>query len=153
MTRFEFRLEKLLKLREATRHARRAELAEAYEAERLLRERSEALAREHRQQRLLMAKVAAGGSVDVDALAAAHRYAAQLQLQIQQLEKQQETIAQEVLRRRQRLAEAEADVRALEKLKERRAHEHRIEQQRAEDKELDEAALRRHAVAPTRETN
>ena len=143
MPKFKFRLATLLRLREATRDERRAELAEAYRAENVLQEHLERVGRELAWLRTQCRKVAGPGRVDVDRLVEAQRYEVTLRAQQSQLVGQCEAVDAEIDRRRQALVTADRDVRLLEKLRQKQARRHRQEEDRREIKELDEVAGQR----------
>jgi flagellar FliJ protein len=147
MPRFRFRLESVQKLRRAKRDERRLKLAEAYEAERVLRQHRQELADEMQQVRLRLRDASRPGEVQVDALLDVHRYELLLRARQSHFEQQQVRVSAEIERRRQALVEADREVRALEKLEEKQALVHRHNEQRLETKQLDELAQRR---PPTR---
>jgi flagellar FliJ protein len=140
MPRFRFRLETVLKLRRAQRDERRQRLAEAHEAQRVLREHQQELAAEIEQVRSRLLAGSQPGAVNVDALLDVHRYELMLRARRGQLEQQQARVAAEAQRRRQALVEADREVRMLEKLEEKQALAHRRREERLELKQLDEAA-------------
>jgi len=122
MTRFRFRLASVLKLREAARDERRAELA--------------GLRGEWR--------AAAGpGVVDVDRLLDGQRYELLLRAYRRQIDAQRSMLAPEIERRRQAVVQANREVRVLEKLRDRQAQRHRAEEERQLTKQLDEIAQQR----------
>ncbi|MEE8452617.1 MAG: flagellar export protein FliJ [Thermoguttaceae bacterium] len=142
MAKFKFRLATLLRLREATRDQRRAELAEAYHADDVLQQQirdiDEALI-----DLLDQCREAAGpGVIDIDRLVAAGRYELTLRVRQKELAGQRERVTAEVERRRQALVEANREVRVLEKLRENQAKRHREEESRQEIKRMDEVATR-----------
>jgi flagellar FliJ protein len=143
MPKFKFRLATLLRLREATRDERRAELAEAYRADDLLQEHLHRVGRELNWLRTQCRKFAGPGTVDVDRLVEAQRYELTLRVQRTQLTGQRQTVGAEIDRRRQALLAADRDVRLLEKLREKQARRHLQEENRREIKQLDEVAGQR----------
>lgn len=149
MKKYRFRLETLLKLREADRQQRRAELAQALHAERLLQEQADALALELAQARHTARNSAAPGEVNVDKLLELQRYALQLVAQTQVLGTQRSRVSEETERRRQALIEADRQVRTLEKLRSKQEDAFRSHELRVEQKGLDEVA-NRAAVARVR---
>lgn len=149
MTRFRFRLATLLRLREAARDERRAALAEAYRVDEVLVGRAEQLDQELARLRARMRHVAGPGQVDVDELLEAQRYELSLRAGRGRLDEQRRSVAEEIERRRELLAEANREVRVLEKLREKQARRHREEQARQEIKLLDETAQRRAAPEET----
>jgi flagellar protein FliJ len=146
MPRFQFRLATLLKLREATRDGRRAELAEAYRADDILGERLEQL---HGELGDLMAecrKAAGPGAVNIDRLIESQRYEIALRVYEKQLLEQRRRLAAEIERRRAALIEADREVRVLEKLREHQLERARDEENRRDIKRLDEIAQQRAAA-------
>ena len=121
MARFTFRLATLLRLRENERDQRRAELAQAYHADDILRQQDEDLERE-RIGLLAISREAAGpGAVDIDRLIQTQRYELLLKTHQQQLRRQREAVAAEIDRRRETLVRANREVRILENLREKQA--------------------------------
>lgn len=145
MAKFKFRLATLLRLRETTRDGRRAELAEAYRVDDLLRRRFDELSSEIEAARGQCRRAAGPGTVDVDRLLEAQRYELTLRSQQGQLEQQRKGVAAEIERRRATLVEANREVRVLEKLRDTQSDRHRQEEDRREIKQLDEVAQRRGA--------
>jgi flagellar export protein FliJ len=143
MAKFKFRLATLLRLREATRDGRRAELAEAYRADDLLSGHLDHLAEELGRLQAQCRQAAGPGTVDVDRLVEAQRYEVTLRAQQHRLAGQREAVRAEIDRRRQALLAADRDVRLLEKLREKLADRHRQEEHRQELKQLDEVAGQR----------
>ena len=141
MSKFKFRLATLLRLREMTRDERRAQLAEAYRVNDVLRSRLEGLDAELQSLRAHRRASAQPGEVNVDRLVEAQRYELTLMVQRQEILSQRETVQAEIQRRRQALAEANREVRVLENLRDKQADEHRREEDRRERKRLDEASL------------
>jgi flagellar export protein FliJ len=142
MAKFRFRLQVLLKLREAARQERRLELAQAYQADELLRQQKEQLAAEKIEMQKRSQVAASPGPVNVDQLMVAHRYGLLLDARTRMLEQQQERLQEEIDRRRQALIEADRLVRVLEKLRDRQLEQHREEEAKQEVKRLDEIAQR-----------
>jgi flagellar export protein FliJ len=146
MARSTFRLQPLLKLREAARDRCREELAHAYQADQLLHDRQQAIVRdmEHNRKRTYVHSLP--GQIDVDGLLSAHRYELLLTTQLRQLAHQREKVGQEIERRRQALVQADREVRILEKLRTRHALARRQREEREELRQLDEVALRRSGL-------
>ena len=142
MSKFRFRMATLLRIREATRDDRRAQLAEAYAAEQKLNEQKAELLAEADQLRRQYASSATPGTLDVDTLLNAHRFQLVLGAQLQLLEDQAAKLAVEIEKRRQILVAADRDVRVLENLRETWKQRHRQEEQYVEMKQLDEVAGR-----------
>ena len=145
MTEFRFRLASLMRLRESERDERREALAQAYRADQVLEQRQEAVQADLRENQRQVQQCAAPGPVSVERLLGRHRYELVLQSQLQQLQRQRQTIAAEVEGRRLALVEADRELKILEKLRERHFQEHVFQQQKLELRELDEIALRRTA--------
>jgi flagellar protein FliJ len=150
MSKFIFRLSTLLRLREHTRDERRAALAEAYRIDEMLCRHIERIRSDLDRLRGDCRATAAPGQVNVDHLVAAERYEVALRSQQTQLERQRETVAAEIDRRRQSLIEADREVRALEKLRDKLAEEHCHEQERRDALRLDEVGQQQamREVAP-----
>ena len=140
MAKFKFRLATLLRLREAARDDRRAELAEAYRADSILQERSDYVRKELGWLKDQCRQAAGPGTVDVDRLVEAQRYELTLKAQQGQLGRQREAVTAEIERRRETLVDANREVRVLEKLRDKQAGDHRREEIRQEIKQLDEVA-------------
>jgi flagellar export protein FliJ len=140
MGKYKFRLNTLLKVREAHRDQQRASLAEAFRAEQVLRENRAQLNEEERELRELQRSAAVGKYLDVNRLLEAQRYELLLKAQGQELAKHAILLAAEAERRRQTLVEADREVRVLELLDERHRRAHERDEQRAETKRLDDVA-------------
>jgi flagellar FliJ protein len=140
MGRFIFRLEPLLKLREARRDECRAALAEGYRVDEVLRKQLDNLNRELDALREYCRRKASPGGIDIDRLVEAQRFELVTKVQQKNIAQQRETVAAEIERRRRALVEADRDVRALEKLRERQAELHRREEEVREVRRLDEVA-------------
>jgi len=140
MDRFLFRLEPLLKLRQARRDECRAALAEALRVDEVLRKQLDGLARELEALREFCRRKSAPGGLDIDRLVEAQRYELVTRGQQQNVAQQRQTVAAEIERRRQALVEADREVHVLEKLRERQAEAHRREEELREIKRLDEVA-------------
>jgi flagellar FliJ protein len=144
MSKYQFRLSTLQKVREARRDRERAALAEAFRAEQVLAEHRAALMVEHALLRDMQRSATAGRYLDVNRLLEAQRYELVLKVRETELTQQQTAVAAETERRRQVLVEAERDLRALELLDERQRREHERNHERALAKHLDEAAIQRY---------
>ena len=142
MPKFQFRLQGVLRLREAKRDRRREDLADAYRAEDVLRQQLDQLHVEMAEASRLRAPGA--GALEVDALIDAARFHFVLSAQQQTLDIQCAEVAEEVERRRVALVEADRQVRLLEKLRDIKQANHQQEQSRIETKALDEVAGTRH---------
>lgn len=136
-----FRLATLLKLREQTRDERRRELAQAFEAERILRERAATLQTDIEATRQ-RARGASMGEINVETLLTARRYELTVKGELKEVNGQIAQVLEEIDRRRQALLEADRDVKVLEKLRELQAAQHAAQEQRRENHQLDEAGIR-----------
>jgi len=146
MTQRDFRLQSLLKLRQAARDRCREQLADAYRAEQVLAEREAAFRSEIAQARNLAVQQCQPGSLQVDGLLQAHRYELLVKAQLQQLVTQRTGVREETERRRQALVQADQEVRILEKLRDRHARERREAEEKQAGRQLDEIANRRTLV-------
>lgn len=146
MAKFKFRLATLLKLREATRDERRAELAEAYRADDILNERLEQIRGELEGLSNECRKAAGPGTVNIDLLIESQRYEITLRAYEKQTQEQRKRLAGEIERRRAALLAANREVRVLEKLREHQLERHRDEENRRDIKRLDEIAQQRAAA-------
>src|SRR3989442_1717619 len=126
MAKFTFRLESLLRLRCAQRDERRAELAQAFRAEEVLRRQRADVAAQIAQVR--QQRATSGGTLNVDALLDAARHEFVLSSQQKVLEDQSVQVSAEIGRRRQVLVAADQQVRVLEKLKETQEERHRAQE-------------------------
>jgi flagellar protein FliJ len=143
MPKFHFRLATFQKLREAVRDEWQAALNEALRIDDLLAEREGATSREIAAA-LSRARAGVGpGAVDVDLLIEMQRYDVVLRWQLAQVQKQRQTLAGEIERRRAALVEANRDVRVLEKLHDKQLTRHQEEETVRERKQLDEVAQQR----------
>lgn len=142
MARQSFRFRMLLRLRESERQQRRSELAQALEAERLLREQLDAAGAELIAARRHARDAAGPGPVNVDELLEYQRYVLRLQAQRRGIEQRCEQVQQEIERRRLVLVEADKQVRMLEKLRDKQELAERIDALRLEQKVLDEIGTR-----------
>jgi len=142
MSKFKFRLKTLLRLRETARDERRGQLAQAYEADDILRRQQEEVSRELAALGQRCRRASGPGPVDIDRLLEAQRYEVVLRAHDQQTGVQRKAVAVEIDRRHQILVEADRQVRVIEKLREKQLQRHREEENRREVKELDEVAGR-----------
>lgn len=143
MAKFKFRLATLLRLRERARDERRTQLAQAYQADALLRQEQERLARDVESLSSASRAACGPGTLNIDRLLDTRRYELVLKAQQQDLQKKQTMLEEEIGRRREALAEANRQVRVLELLRERQLARLRQEANRQEIKLLDEVAGRR----------
>ena len=142
MADFRFRLATLLRLREAARDERRAQLAEAYQAEEIIKKRLTALDDDIAQLRDRYKHAAEPGSVNVDSLLESQRFEAIVKAEKQVIAGQVELLAKEIEKRRDALIAADREVRVLEKLRETGQERHQQLELAKEAKMLDEVAGR-----------
>jgi flagellar protein FliJ len=144
MSSFRFRLATLLRLREAWRDERRAQLAEAQRAEELVLQRIAELSQELADLHRHCLDAARPGALDVDRLVDAARYEMILKVERQSADQQRQVVVAEVQKRRDGLMAADREVRVLEKLRQTQRERLREEDARRETKLLDELAVLRH---------
>ena len=142
MSTYKFRLGTLLRMRQTVRDQRRAELAQAFQAEQIVRRQQDELAHEITQTNEQILRGSQPGNVKVDNLIDAHRYERVIEARQSHLEEQRQQLEEEIVRRRERLVEADREVRVLEKLDERQRQEHNQNEHRREVKQMDEIAAR-----------
>jgi flagellar protein FliJ len=140
MKKFQFRLDSLVRLREAVRDERRSQLAEAMRIQASLDEDMQQLRLKLDEARQM--HTAPRGAVDIDRLLVAERYEMVLLLEKHKLEQQQASMNAEVEKRRQALVWADQDVRVLEKLRETQFQRWRAGSERDALEHLDEIAGR-----------
>ena len=140
MAKFKFRLQTLLRLREADRDQRRGELAEAYQADEIMENQQKEIEANLAELAVKCRKASGPGIVDVDRLVDAQRFEILLRAQHQHIIQQRRMVAAEIERRRQNLVEANREVHVLDNLKQRQMQRHRDEEGRREIKMLDEVA-------------
>ena len=140
MASFQFRLEKVLTLREADRQQCRAELAEALQAERILESQDDEVNQELQIIRQSAQSAAGPGDINVSQLLDIHRYEMVLRTQLAEVVNRKELLIAEIGKRRERLVEADKQVRVLEKLRDRRLEAHLLKEQALETKIMDEIA-------------
>ena len=145
MKQFKFRLATLVRLREAARDERRAQLADALRVQATLEGQLQDFEQQLREIRHSQASPA--GPIDVDKLLAAQRYEVVLHLETRKLRGQLATVAVEVDKRRQALVVADQEVKVLEKLRDRQHERYVADGELALTKELDEIAGRRGPAA------
>ncbi len=144
MSRYRFSLQPIRRLRQAHRDVQRERLGEALHAANVLESQETTVQAELEQLRQARRGAMQREALDVNRLLDTQRYELLMQGQLQIVRNQQQTIAQEVDRRRAALAEAEQQVRVLDKLDERRQAEWHREELRREEVLLGEIATQRH---------
>lgn len=136
-----FRLQSVLKLRNAARDERRKSLADALRADSIVAEQIDTITREIADLREISRAAAAPGVIHVDQLLAFNRHERLLDANRQALTVQRKRIAEEIETRRLALVDADRDVKAIEKLRERQELEQQRQSDRREQIELDHIAL------------
>lgn len=142
MSKFKFRLATLLRLRETARDQRRSQLAEAYEAEEILRQHQRRVGDQVDELMRQCREVSGPGELNLDRLLNARRYEVTLRLEQQDLSQKHQAVLAEVERRREALVAANRAVRVLELLRDRQREQHLEEERIRQIKELDEVAGR-----------
>ena len=140
MARFMFRLDGVLKLREAVRDERRALLAEAERLVVSLAARRTEIEQERARLRHERKHPAEPATVDIERLLRIHRYDETLQGEQHRLAAAIATAQADADRRRQSLIEAERDMRALQRLHDNQRRSHDDALARREQRDLDDAA-------------
>ncbi len=135
---FQFRLATLLKLRDSERRQRQIELAQAMEAERILKGEADGVTVQITIAKTQVRAASSPGEVLVDSLLELQRYTLQLRTQAVMIAERMAQVRAEVDRRRQVLVEADRQVRMLEKLRDKQAAAFRSEVQKHEQKVFDE---------------
>jgi flagellar FliJ protein len=138
-----FRLQSVLKLRNAARDERRKSLADALRAESIVSEQMERLAGEIEEMREASRAAAAPGVIAVERLLSFNRHELLLFANLRELAEKKRKILLEVDVRRRALIEADRDVKAIEKLRERQDREQQLKEDQREQAELDQTALMR----------
>jgi flagellar export protein FliJ len=140
MSIFKFRLATLLKLRETVRDQRRAQLAEAYRAERAINDQIAGIAEQSLLAQEECRRTAGPGTVDPARLIEAARYAAALSAREARLREELATVRADVDQRRREYAEAHRDVRVLRTFRDRQAESYRLDAEHRETRHFDEVA-------------
>jgi flagellar export protein FliJ len=138
MKRFNFRLQRVLEIRERFRDEMRQELVQRnFERD---RERN---ILEHLDQEFLRSKVEEGGTYSASEMVLVGDYSARLQEQIEQQRGRVLAAEQAAEQARERYIEASKESQALEKLKEKRRQEYVEQTLKEEGAQLDEFAVMR----------
>ena len=124
----------MLTLREQDRDERRRDLAQVYEAEKLLLQRIEEFHVELRETQLHARRLASEGTVSVELLLNSRRYQTLMKSQLASTQQQLAQVREE----------ADREVKVLERLRERQQQQYNERESAREAKQLDEAALRGH---------
>ncbi|SRR6056297_829341 len=143
MSRFQFRFEALLRLRENERDAARQEISDAFRALDILEEQQFALEQQRQQLRVDSQQRIARPQFSVDTLLNQGRYDLQLQAEIQAIQKNCATVQTEIERRQAKLQAADVEVKRLERLREKQLRDWSIAELAAQQKEFDELASMR----------
>lgn len=142
MAEFHFRLAAVLRIREQERDEKRQELIQAVTARDILEQHRQGLEEERRILGEKLRQSLAQGKIDADQMLAWRRYEMLLNVQREQVQKQIETVEQEIEKRQAVLREANRAVKALELLRDRQMEEFNRAERRKEMKRLDETAAR-----------
>ncbi|MFT7640247.1 MAG: flagellar export protein FliJ [Pirellulaceae bacterium] len=142
---FRFRLETLLRLRLDDRDKRRGELAEAFEAERILEQRIEETETELEEVLHRSREIQAKGTLNIDGATERQRYQLLLRAQIQTLNQQLLQVGEETEKRQLLLIESDREVKKLDRLKEKQQTAHDKHHLLVESKRLDEIATLAHS--------
>lgn len=143
MSRFQFRLQTLLGLRESERDQARQAVADAYAALDLLQTQIRDVASQRQQIRDQSQQQMRDAQFPVDALLQHGRYDLQLATQIRGLETNCQTIQAEIERREQALQAADIEVKRLERLRDQQREQWNTAQQAAQQRQIDELAGQR----------
>ena len=146
---FKFRFDSILDLRRRERDEAGAAVGKANEAIRRIDSQREEL----NQQRIELrrrSQAARTGKVSVDGLLSAGRYDMQLEADEQALLQTRGELIQELVRRQQKLVNAETELKRFEKLRDRDRQRHDAELLKREQAEADDATARRYAIAASR---
>jgi len=149
MSRFQFQLATLRKLRDSHRDEMRGRLAEAYRALQMLEEQLTEVQTELKNVQSRQRRTMANSTPEVNTLLESQRYLSVLRAQQSTMEGQRGVLAAEVERRRQAVVEADRQVRILDKLEDKQRALHQRKQQRAEQIVMDEIAARQAEVHET----
>ena len=154
MSKYQFRLQTLLRLREIRRDEKRNRLAEAYQAESILSDQQKDVLEELHQLQQLQRNSMDQPHTNVNQLIEVGRYQLTLQTQQTTMKKQAEILAAEVTKRREALVESDRQVRVLEKFEQRQLEQYQKQQESKEAKVHDEIgqyshhALSHHTLQP-----
>ena len=143
---FRFRFETLLDLRRRQRDEAGAAVGKANEAIGRVDHEREDLNRQRVELRQ-QSSTARSGRVSVDRLLSAGRYDMQLESEDRALLQTRGELIQELVRRQQKLMNAEAELKRFEKLRQHDQERHEAELRRREQAEADDASGRRYALA------
>ena len=141
MSKYRFRLQTLLRLRETHRDENRGRLAEAYRAETILNEQQQEVQRELIGLQQLQRESTTTPQTNVNRLIDVQRHQLALRAQLEAMQKQAEVLTAEIERRRQALVESDQQVRVLEKLRQRQRQKHLSEILLREVKDYDDIGL------------
>jgi len=142
VSKFQFRLQTLLRLKIADRDRCRGELAEILQAEQRLKEQQADLENELVEQFAYARQVSLRGEIDL--MVASQRQLAFLKAGIAEKQQIMQQLAPHIQQRREALVEADKEVRTLERLKELKQEEHEKRLLVLEAKQLDEFAISSH---------
>lgn len=148
-TRFHFRLQSLLKLRQALEEEAKRAFAKTLQERDKIEARLTALHQEHAAT-LEIRRTPVGETVDLHRLRHVERYLVLLEHRMLQAKEDLALAQEQVAQARTALTKAHQAHLILLRLKERRQEQHDLERLQEEIRELDEIAVLRHRFKPTR---
>lgn len=141
---FQFRFASILQLRQQARDDAGMAMGQAIAAIKRIDDHRNEI--ESERQTLRQMDQTRIGNVSVDSLLAGGRYDLQLLTQLESLAQTKTQLLQELDRRRQALAAAEAEVKRFERLEAKDRQRFLAEQAKCEQAEIDDATLRKYAL-------
>ena len=144
---FKFRLDPLITIRDNHLKERQAELAQAYNAQRICEENLQTLGKLI-EEGIATARnmMQSGQRVDVHFLRGIQEHELVLRANHEEWTKNLQTVNEEVERRRRLVVDANKELKKVEKLKEKRYEEYLEEEKKQETKAMDEIAGNRKIV-------
>lgn len=141
---FQFRFASILQLRQQARDDAGMAMGQAIAAIKRIDDQSSEI--EAERQTLRQMDETRIGNVSVDSLLAGGRYDLQLLTELESLAQTKTQLLQELDRRRQALAAAEAEVKRFERLEAKDRQQFLAEQAKREQAEIDDATSRKYAL-------
>ena len=139
---FKFRLEPLITIRENVLKECQAELAKAYDAQRILEEHLQAIERQLSEgTETARSIMQPGKAVNVEFLLGLRRQEMFLRANQNDLKQKMQVIDEEIEARRAKVVEANKELKIVEKLKEKRYEQYLEEERQEETKEMNEIAV------------
>lgn len=145
MKKFQFKFDRLLKLRMNHRDLRRQLLADVLRHDEELVAERRRIEADRRRQLDELRRLGEGGNVDVDGAVARRSFAGQLTWDIGGVERQRALLAEQIKFCRQALIQADQAVKSLENLAEIQRTEFVFEAERREQREIEEGWRALHA--------